>query len=183
MISLQWDTPTNGAIKRANEIIFIGISKKLFSLPKGKWVEDLIAVVCCHNTSETCSTKFTPVKLLYGEEAVTPEQIRLDSARTTTNNPPENHIINIETTKAQKLQAALNLSKYQDKTRPWRDKKVIRKDIKPEDLRKETNEGKLQSKWEGPYLIGRSKKPGSFHLFNSEGEESTHTWNADSLKR
>ena len=35
-----------------------------------------------HNTIESRATKFTPFKLLYGEEAVTPEEIKLKFWRT-----------------------------------------------------------------------------------------------------
>jgi hypothetical protein len=53
----------------------------LVGLPKGKWIEELIKVVWNHNTSVSRSTYFTPFKLLFGDEAVTPEEIRLGSAR------------------------------------------------------------------------------------------------------
>ena len=43
--------------------------------------------------------------------------------------------------------------------------------------------GKLQSKWDGPYLVLYSNRPGSFHLADLEGNELQHPWNADSLKK
>jgi hypothetical protein len=42
---------------------------------------------------------------------------------------------------------------------------------------------KLQSKWDGPFLMVRSNKPGSFYLADNEGHELQHSWNADSLKK
>jgi hypothetical protein len=45
---------------------------------------ELSRVVWSHNTSICRATKFTPFKLLYGEEPVTPEEIKLFSARTNT---------------------------------------------------------------------------------------------------
>jgi hypothetical protein len=42
----------------------------------------LLRAVWSHNTSVCRATKFTPFKLLYGEEPVTPEEIKLRSART-----------------------------------------------------------------------------------------------------
>nr|AAM74251.1 Hypothetical protein similar to putative retroelements [Oryza sativa Japonica Group]AAP52345.1 transposon protein, putative, unclassified [Oryza sativa Japonica Group] len=53
-------------------------------------------------------------------------------------------------------------------------------------LRKKANPmavGKLESKWEGPYLIKNRSRTGSFRLATLEGEEFDHSWNAASLKR
>lgn len=123
---------TNGAVQRANGVLFSGISKKLL---KGKWVQELTAVVWCHNSSELRPTKFTPIRLLYGKEAVTPEEKDFRSLRTTVErNPPKNHIANVEGIEGSRLQAAIKLTKYQIKTRSWHDKQVVQKDIKPGDF-------------------------------------------------
>nr|ABA97802.2 retrotransposon protein, putative, Ty3-gypsy subclass [Oryza sativa Japonica Group] len=42
--------------------------------------------------------------------------------------------------------------------------------------------GKLELKWEGPYLIKDKSSMGSFRLVTLEGEEFDHSWNAASLK-
>jgi len=73
---------SNGAVERANGIIFAGIKKNITELPKGKWADELQRVIWSHNTTESRATKFTPFKLLYGEEAVTPEEIKLKFWRT-----------------------------------------------------------------------------------------------------
>jgi hypothetical protein len=59
----------------------LGITKSLVGLPKGKWTEELTKVVQNHNTSILRSTNFTPFKLLFGDEAVTPEEAKLGSTR------------------------------------------------------------------------------------------------------
>ena len=73
---------SNGAIERAKEIICTGISKCLVGLPKGKWVDELPNIVWAHNTIVSRSTNFTPFKLLYGEEAMAPEEIKFEGPRT-----------------------------------------------------------------------------------------------------
>jgi hypothetical protein len=45
-------------------------------LPKGKWVDELPKVVWVHSTTVSRSTNFSPFKLLYGEEAMTLEEIQ-----------------------------------------------------------------------------------------------------------
>ena len=67
---------SNGAVERANRVIFSSISKTLFNLHKGKWVEELPKVVWSHNTTTSRTTSFTPFKLRYGEEAMLPEEIK-----------------------------------------------------------------------------------------------------------
>jgi transposase InsO family protein len=73
---------SNGAVERANVIICIGISKCLMGLPKDKWVDELPKVVWVHHTKISRSTNFSPFKLLYGEEAMTPEEIQFQGPRT-----------------------------------------------------------------------------------------------------
>ena len=70
---------SNKAVERANIIIFSAISKTLFNLRKGKWVEELPKVVWSHNTTTSRTTGFRLFKLLYGEEAMLPKEIKHQS--------------------------------------------------------------------------------------------------------
>ena len=72
---------SSGLIERANGIILQGISKRLHGRPKGKWAEELTSVIWSHNTSESRATKFTPLKFLFGKEAVLSEEITNKSPR------------------------------------------------------------------------------------------------------
>jgi hypothetical protein len=58
-------------VETANTLIFLAIKKILEDQPKGKWAEELSREVWSHNTSVCRATKFTPFKLLYGEEPIT----------------------------------------------------------------------------------------------------------------
>jgi hypothetical protein len=46
--------------------------KSIFNLPKGKWLDELVKVVRNPNTVVLRSTGFTPFKLLFVDEAITP---------------------------------------------------------------------------------------------------------------
>jgi hypothetical protein len=86
------------------------------------------------------------------------------------------------------LEAAEYIEKYQKETRAWKDRKVVRKGIKTNDLvlkrRKNwENPRKLQESWEGPYIAKETNMPGAFRLLDQTGEELPHSWNDDSLKR
>jgi hypothetical protein len=56
--------------------------RSLFNLSKEKWPDELIKVVWNHNTTVSRSTGFTPFKLLFGYEAITPEEAKTVSIRT-----------------------------------------------------------------------------------------------------
>jgi hypothetical protein len=73
---------SNGAVEKANTLIFTAIRKILESQSKGKWAAVSPRVVSSDNTSICRATKFTPFKLLCGEEPVTLEEIMLRRART-----------------------------------------------------------------------------------------------------
>jgi hypothetical protein len=85
------------------------------------------------------------------------------------------------------LEPAENIEKYQKETKAWRDKKVVRKDIKTSDLvlkRKKNweNPGKLHETWEGTFIAKETDMTGAFRLLEQTGEELPCSWNADSLK-
>jgi hypothetical protein len=74
-----------------------------------------------------------------------------------------------DTTEGVRLQAIDHINKYQAKIVKWQDRKVRLKNIKPGYLvlRRIANPdtmGKLELKWEGPFLIVSSSRPGSYML-------------------
>jgi transposase InsO family protein len=75
---------SNELVERANGIIMTGIMKLIFNQPRGKWLDELIKVVWSHNRTISRSTGFTPLKLLFGDEAITPEEAKAGSIRTVT---------------------------------------------------------------------------------------------------
>ena len=113
---------SNGLVERANEIIIIGIMKSIFNLPKGKWPDELIKVVWNHNTVVSRSTGFTPFKLLFGDEAITPEEARTGSIRTLASIEDEDACkITKDTIEGTRLQAIDHINKYQAETVNWQD--------------------------------------------------------------
>jgi len=119
---------SNGAVERANGIIFDSIKKCLFDQKKGKWADELPKVIWSHNTSELGTTKFTPFRLLYGAEAMTPEELKNRSLRATHQveaiPSSDKDLMELDI-----LQASENLEKYQQETTKWRDKKIVKKNI------------------------------------------------------
>jgi hypothetical protein len=180
---------SNGLEERANGSIITGIMKSIFNLPKGKWPGELIKVVWNHNTVVSRSTGFTPFKLLFGDEAITPEEARTGSIRTLASvEDKEACKITKDTIKGTTLQAIDHINKYQAETVKWRDRKVRLNNIKSGHLvlRRVANPdtvGMLQLNWEGPFLVVSSSRPGSYRLKDLDGNDIPRSWNADELWR
>jgi hypothetical protein len=181
---------SNGAVERANGLIFSGIKKCLFDHKKGKWVDELPKVIWFHNTTVSRATCLTPFRLLFGTEAMVLEEIKNESMRVLKAKEFEEVDQKVEKDMIELtiLEAAENIGKYQKETKAWRDKKVVRKDSKTCDLvlkRKKNleNPGKLHESWEGPFIAKEIDMPWAFRLLEQTGEELPYSWNADSLKR
>jgi hypothetical protein len=179
---------SNGLVERANGIIMTGIMKLIFNQPRGKWPDELIKVVWSHNTTVSRSIGFRPFKLMFGDKAIAPEEAKTRSIRTKASVEDE---ADYETTKdaieGTRLQAIEHINKYQAETIRWRDRKVRLKNIKPGHLvlRRVANPdtvGKLQLKWEGPFLVVSSSRPGSYRLNDMDGNDIPRSWNANELR-
>jgi hypothetical protein len=166
-----------------------GIMKLIVNQLRGKWPDELIKVVWSRNTTASRSTGFTPFHLLFGDEAITPEEAKAGSIRTTTSAEDEaDYQVTKDTIEGTRLQAIEHINKYQAETIRWRDKKVRLKNIKPGHLvlRRVANPdtvGKLQLKWEGPFLVVSSSRPGSYRLKDMDDNDIPRSWNADELRR
>ena len=134
---------SNGAVERANGIICTGISKCLVGLSKRKWVDELPKVIWAHNITISRSTNFTPFKLLYGEEAMTPEEIKFEVPRINVQiMEEEEQITSKYLLEEERMKAIQNLKKYQKETKNWYNKKVKPRQLLPGDfvLKRKRNE-------------------------------------------
>jgi hypothetical protein len=159
---------SNRTIERANGLLFSGMKNCLFDQKKGKWVDELAKVIWSHNTTMSRATGFTPFRLLFGTEAMTPEKIKNESTRVLKAREIEEVDQKVEKDMVELtiLEAAQNTERYQKETKARKDKKVFTKDIKASDLvlkRKKNweNPGKLHESWEGPYSK-RNRHPRGF---------------------
>ena len=121
---------SNGLVERANGIIMTGIMKLIFNQPRGKWPDELIKVVWSHNTTASRSTGFTPFKLLFGDEVITPEEAKTGSIRTIASIEEADYQVTKDTIEETRLQAIEHIDKYQAEIIKWRDRKVRLKNIK-----------------------------------------------------
>ena len=116
---------------------------------------------------------------------MTPEELRHESYRTEA--PDEDIKPTINTIEAIRTQVAINLGRYQEETRRWRNNKVRPREIKEGDLvlqriPKSKQQGKMHSKWEGPFLVDSMARPEACRLHTLEGVEEPNSWNKDMLQ-
>jgi hypothetical protein len=105
--------------------------KSIFNQPIGKWPNELIKVVWNHNTVVSRCTGFTPFKLLFSDESITPEEARRGSIRTLALAEDEDSCkTEKDTIEGTRLQAIEHINKYQAETIKWHDRKVKLKNIK-----------------------------------------------------
>jgi hypothetical protein len=79
-------------------------------------------VVWNHNTVVSRSTGFTPFKLLFGDEAITPGEARTGSIRSQASAEDEEDCkITKDTIEGTRLQAIDHINKYQVETVRWHD--------------------------------------------------------------
>jgi hypothetical protein len=108
---------SNRLVERANGIIMMGIMKLIFNQPRGKWPDELVKVVWSHNTTISRSIGFTPFKLLFGDEAITPEEAKAGSIGIVNSVEDEaNYSVAKYTIEGTRLQAVENINKYQAET-------------------------------------------------------------------
>jgi hypothetical protein len=163
--------------------------KSIFNLPKGKWPNELVKVVWNHNTIVSTSIGFTSFKLLFGDEAITLEEARTWSIRTLALVEDEDSCkITKDTIEGVRLQAIDHINKYQVETVKWRDRKVRLNNIMPGHLvlhriANPDTMGKIQLKWEGPFLVVSLSRPESYMLKDMDGNDIPRSWNTDKLRR
>jgi hypothetical protein len=110
---------------------------------------------------------------------MTPKEIKFHSWKTE-NATLEDMAVAIDIIETVKLQAAANLTKYQDETRRWKNKKVKPREIKEGDLvlrriPKEKTKGKMNSKWEGPFLVTEMARPEAHRFRTLDGIDNKST--------
>jgi hypothetical protein len=126
--------------------------------------------------------------LLYGDEAMTPTELGANSSRVMFSGGEDGREVSLKLLEEVRVEALEHMREYAKSTSVTYNRKVRATELLPGHLVlwKKANPvavGKLESKWEGPYLIKHRSRMGSFRLATLEGEEFDHSWNAASLKR
>jgi hypothetical protein len=120
---------------------------------------------------------------------MTPQELKDGSPRTNktvvpdVDEPTSKDLINGD--RVLTLQA---LDKYQVQTKPWRDNTVVPREFNEGDLvlvrtTRTESQGKLEPKWEGPFIVKMKASPSAYRLATSSSEDLEHSWNIDNLRK
>nr|ABA93536.1 retrotransposon protein, putative, Ty3-gypsy subclass [Oryza sativa Japonica Group] len=149
---------SNGVAKRANGKILEALKKRLEGAAKRKWPDEMLSILWALRTTPRRPTKFSPFMLLYGDEAMTPAELGANSARVMFSRGEDGREVSLELLEGVRVEALEHMRKYATGISVTYNKKVRSTELLPGHLVlwKKANPmavRKLESKWEGPYLI------------------------------
>jgi hypothetical protein len=137
------------------------------------------------------ATGFTLFFLVYGAEAILPTDLEYGSPRTRVYNDRSNRT-NREDSLDQLEEARdmvlLHSARYQQSLRRYHARGVRSRDLQVGDLvlrlrQDARGRHKLTPPWEGPFIIAKILKPGTYKLANKQGEVYNNAWNIRQLHR
>jgi hypothetical protein len=112
---------------------------------------------------------------------MTPQEIKHGSPRTSTSAVPD---VDESTSKdlinGDRVLALQALNKYQAQTKAWRDNTVIPREFNKGDLvlvrtTRTESRGKLEPKWEGPFIVKMKASPSAYRLAPPSGKDLEHS--------
>jgi hypothetical protein len=197
-ICVYWEAvahpQTNGQVERADGMILQGLKPRIFDrLNKSgrKWLQELLAVVWSLRTTPSRTTGFTPFFLVYGTEAVLPTNLEYGSPKVQCNDEGANQRAredSLDQLDVACTVALMHSARYHQALKRYQARKIQCRDFNEGDLvlrLRQDNRGrhKLSPPWEGPYVVVKVLKPGTYKLANKDGEELTNAWNIQQLRR
>uniref|UniRef100_A0A2N9EQY5 Uncharacterized protein n=1 Tax=Fagus sylvatica TaxID=28930 RepID=A0A2N9EQY5_FAGSY len=164
----------NGQVEVTNRSLLKLIKTRLEGA-KGLWPEELPSILWAYRTTVRIPTGETPFRMTFGSEAVVPVEIGLTSFRTLAYDGQKNEEqlrLNLDLIDEVRETAEARMKRYQEKMARHYNSKVKPRQLSIGDLvlRKVTlatrnpSEGKLGPNWEGPYKVIEVRRPGTYHL-------------------
>jgi hypothetical protein len=134
---------------------------------------------------------FTLLFLVYSAEAVLPTDLEYESPRVKDYDENTNqraHEDSLDQLDEARTMTLMHSARYQQALRRYQARKIRRRDFDEGDLvlrLRQDNRGrhKLSLPWEGPYVVVKVLKPGTYKLANEDDEELTNAWNIEQLCR
>jgi hypothetical protein len=185
---------TNGQVERANGMILQGLKPRVYNnLNKfgRRWMKELPSVVWSLRTTPSRATGFTPFFLVYGAEVILPTDLEYGSPRARAYDDQSNQTNredSLDQLEEARDTALLHSARYQQSLRRYHARGVRSRDLQVGDLvlrlrQYARGRHKLTPPWEGPFVIAKILKLGTYKLANSQGEVYNNAWNIRQLRR
>jgi hypothetical protein len=136
-------------------------------------------------TAPSKATGFKPFFLVYVVDAVLPTDLEYRSPRLRAYQESSNQRTredSLDQVDEARDMAMMHLARYQQALRRYQAQKIRHRDFSEGNLvlsLRQDNRGrhKLSPPWEGPYVVVKVLKPGTYKLENEQGEVLTNAWN------
>jgi ribonuclease HI/transposase InsO family protein len=185
---------TNGQVERANGMILLGLKPRIYNdLNKfdKRWIKELPSVVWSLRTTPSRATGFSPFFLVYGAKAILPTDLEYGSPRTKAYDNQSNQTSqedSLDQLEEARDIALLHSARYQQYLRRYHARRVRPRGFQVGDLvlrlrQDARGRHKLTPPWEGPFIIAKILKPGTYKLANDQGEVYSNAWNIEQLRR
>ncbi|MCO5564616.1 hypothetical protein L7F22_018281 [Adiantum nelumboides] len=184
----------NGLVEKTNGVLCKIITKHVRDRPQD-WYKHLTAALWAYRTSFKVSTQFTPYHLVYGQEALLPIEVELGSlrvlARETTSSKEklEQRILDLQRLELDREAASVYYITQANKKREQFNNKVKEKKLEEGmlvmryDSRLDLSHSKkFLQRWEGPYVIFKKFKNGSYRLQDLSSKIHKYPVNGWTLK-
>ncbi|MCO5561280.1 hypothetical protein L7F22_014901 [Adiantum nelumboides] len=184
----------NGLVEKTNGVLCKIITKHVRDRPQD-WDKHLTAALWAYRTSFKVSTQFTPYHLVYGQEALLPIEVELGSlrvlARETTSSKEklEQRILDLQRLELDREAATDYYITQANKKREQFNNKIKEKKLEEGmlvmryDSRLDLSHSKkFLQRWEGPYVIFKKFKNGSYRLQDLSGKIHKYPINGWRLK-
>jgi transposase InsO family protein len=184
---------TNGQVEKANGLVTSGIKKRLMMPLKravGSWPEELPSVLWSLRTTPNKSTQYTPFFMIHGAEAVLPSNVCHNAPRVTAYVEADSVAAledDVDALDEARDIALARSAVNQQNLRNYHNRRVCSRSFSEGDLvlrLKQKGHHKLESPWEGPYIIGKVIPSGVYRLKDQKmGVVYSNPWNVAQLHR
>jgi hypothetical protein len=156
----------------------------------GKW-NKISSVVWGLRTQSSKITEQSPFFLVYGSEAILPTDVMWQSSRLEMYEDSEaDDARHLEIGLAEEVRCKILLQSahYLQGVHRYHNWNVQARSFNVGDLvlryiQNETGLHKLNSRWEGPFIVLKATRPGSYRLKYADGQEVPNSWNIEHLRR
>ena len=152
-------------------------------------MDELPTALWAYRTTHKSVTGHTPFSLAFGTEAVIPIELEVPSHRVTYYDPKTNQNLLLESldfVDEKREEADLRAAFHRLRVARYYNKKVRTRAFEIGDLvlkRVFPTPSNLNPKWEGPYVIERMLREGTFKLTTVDGILLPRAWNSEHLRR
>jgi hypothetical protein len=154
-----------------------------------KWIEELLKVVWALRTQVSKATEYSPFFLVYGSEVVLPADLIWTSLRIEQYDEGEakhTRRLELDNTEEFRVNATLHLARYLQSLRRHYNKSTQLHSIQVGDLvlrriQKTDGRHKLLSPWEGPFIVTKVTRPGTYELITEYEIQVKNSWHISQL--